>query len=239
MLVVYLHGFASSARSSKATFLAARLRAHGIELVAPDLNAPDFSTLTVSRMIEQVTAAIDALPDGPVALIGSSLGGFVAVQVALRRPSRIDRLVLLAPALDFGPSTSSGPSRAESRDGPSTSSGPSRAGGTRMRALGDRGLDEWQRTNRLEVFHYDYGRMMPVHYELYADARRYDCAGAQLAMPVLVFQGRRDDAVDPEAVERWARARPGVELHLLDDDHQLASSLDYVWQETRRFLGIP
>ena len=228
MLVVYLHGFASSARSSKATFLAARLRAHGIELVAPDLNAPDFSTLTVSRMIEQVTAAIDALPDGPVALIGSSLGGFVAVQVALRRPSRIDRLVLLAPALDFGPSTSSGPSRAESRDG-----------GNRMRALGDRGLDEWKRTNRLEVFHYAYGRMMPVHYELYADARRYDCAGAQLAMPVLVFQGRRDDAVDPEAVERWARARPGVELHLLDDDHQLASSLDYVWQETRRFLGIP
>ena len=227
MLVVYLHGFASSARSSKATFLAARLRAHGIELVTPDLNAPDFSTLTVSRMIEQVTAAIDALPDGPVALIGSSLGGFVAVQVALRRPSRIDRLVLLAPALDFGPSTSSGPSRAESRDG-----------GNRMRALGDRGLDEWKRTNRLEVFHYAYGRMMPVHYELYADARRYDCAGAQLAMPVLVFQGRRDDAVDPEAVERWARARPGVELHMLDDDHQLTSSLDYVWQETRRFLGI-
>jgi pimeloyl-ACP methyl ester carboxylesterase len=161
-------------------------------------------------MVEQVKREIDALPSGPVALIGSSLGAFVAVQVALKHPQRVSRLVLLAPALDFG--------------------------GNRMRSLGDAGLDEWQRTGHLNVLHYGYGRMMSVHYELYADARRYDCLNAALAMPVQVFQGRRDDAVDPDIVERWSRARPNVELHMLDDGHQLQASLDYIWTHVERFL---
>ena len=81
MRVVYLHGFASSARSTKATFFAEKLASKGIEMLVPDLNQPDFSTLTVTRMLKQAGDAIDAAGD-PVALIGSSLGGFVAVQAA-------------------------------------------------------------------------------------------------------------------------------------------------------------
>jgi pimeloyl-ACP methyl ester carboxylesterase len=210
MHVFYLHGFASSAKSSKAAFFASKLEPRGIPLHCPDLNEPDFSTLTITRMIDQVDRAVHALPEGPVALIGSSLGAFVAVQAAVRLPGRVDRLVLLAPALDFG--------------------------GNRMRDLGDRGLDDWRRTNQLNVFHYGYGRMMPVHYELYADARRYDSMQVDLAMPIQVFQGRRDTAVDPDAVERWSRARPNVELHMLDDDHQLLASLEYIWTHVARTL---
>jgi pimeloyl-ACP methyl ester carboxylesterase len=212
MRVLYLHGFASSAQSSKASFFAAKLAERGLALETPDLNEPDFSTLTISRMIAQVTAAIDG-GEGPVALIGSSLGGFVAVQAALARPDRVQRLVLLAPALDFG--------------------------GNRMRALGGRGLEDWQATNRLDVFHYGYGRMIPVHYELYADARRYDPYHATLTIPVQVFQGRRDTAVDADSVERWAAARPNVELHMLDDDHQLLGSLEVIWERMRVFLERP
>ncbi|MEP6916450.1 MAG: YqiA/YcfP family alpha/beta fold hydrolase [Acidobacteriota bacterium] len=211
MRVFYLHGFASSARSSKASFFAARLAALGVALETPDLNEPDFSTLTVSRMVAQVSAALDT-GEEPVALVGSSLGAFVAVQVALAQPTRVQKLVLLAPALDFG--------------------------GNRMRSLGGRGLDDWKATDRLDVFHHGYGRVVPVHYELYADARRYDPANATLALPVLVFQGRHDTAVDPESVERWGRARPNVELHMLDDDHQLLRSLDAIWERTRTFLGV-
>jgi pimeloyl-ACP methyl ester carboxylesterase len=209
--IFYLHGFASSARSSKAAFFAGKLRELGIELHTPDFNEPDFSTLTISRMVGQVGKAIEEL-SGPVVLIGSSLGAFVAVQVALKHPARVERMVLLAPALDFG--------------------------GNRMRSLGDTGIDEWKRTGKLDVFHYAYGRMMPVHYELYADARRHDCIDAALAMPIQVFQGRRDDAVDPDVVGRWSRARPNVELHMLDDDHQLTASVGLIWEEMRRFLGL-
>jgi len=212
MHVFYLHGFASSAQSSKAAFFRSRLSQYGVTLQTPDFNAPDFSTLTISRMLGQVHQAIQALPVGPVALIGSSLGAFVAVQAALPHADRIDRLVLLAPALDFG--------------------------GNRMRDLGDRGIDEWRQTNRLDVFHHAFGRVMPVQYELYADAGRYDCVNARVDLPIQIFQGQRDTAVDPATVRRWAEVRPNVDLHLLDDDHQLRGSLDYIWTHAARFLHL-
>ena len=194
--IIYLHGFASSARSSKATFFAGKLREHGVELHTPDLNEPDFSTLTVTRMVEQVRQGHRRGCPGRSSSIGSSLGAFVAVQVALKHPARVGRLVLLAPALDFG--------------------------GNRMRSLGDVGLEEWKRTGKLDVFHYGYGRMMPVHYELYADARRYDALDAALAhadpgLPGAARRRRRSRT-------SWSAgrgARPNVELHMLDDDHQL------------------
>ena len=209
MRLLYLHGFASSPLSSKAAFFARKLAARGIQFEAPDLNAPDFSTLTVTRMLEQAGRLIDACRD-PVTVIGSSLGGFVAVQAARSYPTLIQRVVLLAPALEIH--------------------------GDRLSELGDRALDAWQCSDRLDVFHYGYGRTIPVHYELYADAARYDAFDAQLTQPVQVFQGRQDTAVDPDTVERWAVARPYVELHLLDDDHQLHGSLDYIWKEMDRFL---
>jgi len=39
-------------------------------------------------------------------------------------------------------------------------------------------------------------------------------------------------------VEQWAQARPNVELHMLDDDHQLTASAERIWTEMRRFLRI-
>jgi pimeloyl-ACP methyl ester carboxylesterase len=214
MHIFYLHGFASSARSTKAGFFASKLRERGLTLHTPDFNDPDFSTLTITRMIEQTSRAIAALPAGPIVLIGSSLGAFVAVHTALRPADStshpIVRLILLAPALEFS--------------------------GNRTRDLGDRGLEEWKATGHLNVFHYGYGRVMPVHYELFTDANGYDCIGAQLPMPIQIFQGTRDTAVDPAAVKRWASSRPNVELHLLDDDHQLAGSLDAIWREVESNL---
>ena len=201
-MVVYLHGFASSGHSGKAAYLGERLRARGIDFQAPDLNLPDFSTLTVTRMLEQTRALVGAAA-APVTLIGSSLGAFVAVNAAARWPGQVARLVLMAPALDFGDDGVKGPGGAD--------------------------IAAWKAAGHLNVFHFAYGRMMPVHYELYADARRYDAMDADLKMPTLVFQGRRDTAVDPATVAAWSGRRPNVELHMLDDDHQLAASLPYIW----------
>jgi pimeloyl-ACP methyl ester carboxylesterase len=203
-LVIYLHGFASSAGSSKAAYLGRRLAERGIEFHAPDLNLPDFSTLTVTRMLEQTRRLLDAAA-GPVTLLGSSLGGFVAVNAAVAWPERVKNLVLMAPALDFNGEGLTGP--------------------------GGASIADWKRTGHLNIFHFAYGRIVPIHYELYEDARRYDAMNANLKMPVMVFQGRRDSAVDPKTVEAWAARRPNVELHMLDDDHQLTGSLSYIWEK--------
>ena len=210
-MVIYLHGFASSGHSGKASYFAQKFRERGIDYVAPDLNLPDFSTLTTTRMLAQTRALIDHPPGrspGPVTLIGSSLGAFVAVNAAVQWPDRIVRLVLLAPALDLSD-------------------------------LGAPKVEDWKRTGHLTVFHFAHGRFENVHYELYDDAKRYDALDAEIALPVLIFQGRRDTAVKPETVEAWARRRPNVELHMLDDDHQLGASLDYIWDATSRFLDSP
>ena len=215
--VVYLHGFASSPASSKAVFLGRRLAARGIRFHCPDLNRPDFSTLTASRMIGQARSVVAALPPGPVVLIGSSLGAFVALHVAEQatapgtRP--IDRLVLLAPALDFG--------RRPVRD------------------LGAAGMARWRETGWWELTHYASGEPSRVHYELFRDAQRYDSFSARRVVPSLVLQGRRDDVVDPAMVARYAEDRPHVKLVMLGDDHQLTASLERVWRETARFLNLP
>jgi pimeloyl-ACP methyl ester carboxylesterase len=211
-LVIYLHGFASSARSGKASFFAQRCREAGIEFEAPDLNVPDFSTLTVTRMLDQTRALLDRA-SGPATLMGSSLGGYVAVLAAARWPEKVKNVVLMAPALDFSDTGLSGPGGAD--------------------------IGGWKRAGHLNIFHFGFGRMMPIHYELYEDARRYDAMKAALTMPVLVFQGRRDTAVDPATVKAWSEARPNVELHLLDDDHQLGASLEFMWQRTYQYLTRP
>ena len=210
--VVYLHGFASSPGSSKATRFGRELRERGIGYDCPDLNQPAFETLTVTRMLEQAKAAI-ASAAAPVALVGSSLGAFVAVHAAAQdRTAKVDRVVLLAPALDFG--------------------------GNRMRQLGEHGIDEWRRSGRLRVYHYADDAYRDVGFALYEDAAAYDAFTVTLTLPVLAFQGENDESVDPRMVERWAADRPNVDLRLLDDDHHLTNSVDLIWNESAAFFGL-
>jgi pimeloyl-ACP methyl ester carboxylesterase len=210
MHALYLHGFASSPRSTKAAFFESKLAARGVSLVTPDFNEPSFETLTVSRMLGQVSRAVAAAPAGDLLLVGSSLGAFVAV-LAAAAERRVTHLVLLAPALDFSPEG--------------------------LARVGDRSVDEWRRTGRIHVFHYGFGRMMPLGYGIYTDVAAMNAMDADVRVPTLVFQGRRDTIVDPATVERWAAARPDlVRLTLLDDDHQLAGSLDTIWQGVERLL---
>ena len=208
---VYVHGFASSARSAKATFFGERLRAAGVAFHCPDLNQPAFETLTVSRMIHDVEALLDGLPAGPTTLVGSSLGGLVAWHVAARRPA-VENLVLLAPALDVASALSA--------------------------ALGSTLVSQWQRMGTLPVFHFGDGRLRDVHYGLLEDGAQYDPAQVRVNQPVLAFQGRRDVVVPAAGVERFASTRHNIRLELLDDDHQLIHSLGAIWASTRIFLGL-
>jgi len=183
----------------------------GVEVRCPDLNEPDFRTLTMTRMLEQLGAEL-ADTRGPSSLIGSSLGGTLAILAAARFASRIDRVVLLAPAVMFGD--------------------PDHHLLTRDQ------IEVWRQRGAYEFFHYGYGEPRVLSYGFYEDSLTYDTFGTLFSQPTLVFQGRRDALVDAADVERFAAVRSNVSLTLLDDDHQLVASLSRIWNNVQPFLGL-
>jgi pimeloyl-ACP methyl ester carboxylesterase len=99
-------------------------------------------------MLERLAAEIATLDRGPVVLVGSSLGGVVAIHTAARLVDRVDRLVLLAPAVMF-------PKDAD-------------------KVLGADRVAEWRRTGTLDVFHHGNGVTRPLNYAFYEDGLQYD-----------------------------------------------------------------
>jgi len=89
--VFYLHGFASSPQSTKVGYFSERLREHSVDVRCPDFNQPDFATLTITRMLDQLGAELAQLAGAPATLFGSSLGGTLAILAAERFAARIDR----------------------------------------------------------------------------------------------------------------------------------------------------
>src|SRR5262245_47265765 len=139
--VLYLHGFASSSRSTKGGFFADRLMEHGIPLVCPDFNEPDFTSLTMTRMLDQLDGLLPPEVGVPAALIGSSLGGTLAILAANRFSSRVERVVLLAPAVMFA------------KPG--------------HHLLPPERIDEWRRRGSLSFFHYGYEDEAPCDFAFY------------------------------------------------------------------------
>ncbi|HTB17387.1 MAG TPA: YqiA/YcfP family alpha/beta fold hydrolase [Bryobacteraceae bacterium] len=202
---VYLHGFASSPGSRKARFFEERFRELGIGLEVPDLAEGDFRNLTLSAQLRVIERA--ARGDA-VSLIGSSMGGYLAALYGARHPE-VKKLVLLAPAFSFASRW------------PET--------------LGAPAMEQWKRTNTLEVFHYSEGRPVELGYQLIEDALQYE-AYPDVRQPVLIFQGRNDTVVPPEYAEKFAARHPNASLRLMDSDHDLVNVLDEMWRETERFL---
>jgi uncharacterized protein len=203
---VYLHGFASSPGSRKARFFAERFRELGIGLEIPDLAEGNFRNLTLTGQLNVIARLAH---DEPVSLIGSSMGGYLAALYAARHPGNAEKLVLLAPAFSFASRW------------PET--------------LGEPTMQEWKRTNTLQVFHYSEGREVELGYQLVEDARQYE-AYPDVAQPVLIFQGRNDTVVPPEYSVRFAERHSNARLRLLDSDHELSDVLDEMWMETEEFL---
>ena len=104
--VVWLGGFHSDMTGTKAQVLADRAQAGGWAYLRFDYfghGASDgaFEAGTISRWREDALSVIDQLTDGPLVLVGSSMGGWIACLAAIARPDRVKALVLVAPAPDF------------------------------------------------------------------------------------------------------------------------------------------
>ncbi len=104
--VVFLGGFKSDMTGTKASTLDEFCHVRGLGFLRFDYSGHgasggDFRDGTISRWFADTLAAFDRLTEGPQILVGSSMGGWIMLLVALARPERIKGLVGLAPAPDF------------------------------------------------------------------------------------------------------------------------------------------
>jgi pimeloyl-ACP methyl ester carboxylesterase len=104
--LLWLGGFKSDMTGTKATALDEWAARQGRALLRFDYfghgqSSNDFRKGTISRWKDDALAVLDRLTTGPQVLIGSSMGGWIALLVALARPERIAGLLLIAPAADF------------------------------------------------------------------------------------------------------------------------------------------
>ena len=103
--LVWIGGFRSDMEGTKALALDAAARERGWNYVRYDhfahgASSGDWREATIGRWREDAIALIDSL-EGPVVPVGSSMGGWVALLLALARPKRLAGLVLVNPAPDF------------------------------------------------------------------------------------------------------------------------------------------
>jgi pimeloyl-ACP methyl ester carboxylesterase len=105
-MVVFLPGFRSDMGGEKATALAAYCAARRQAMLRFDYSGHGasggcFEDGTIGRWAEDALAVIDQLSHGPLILVGSSMGGWIALLAARARPERIAGLIGIAAAPDF------------------------------------------------------------------------------------------------------------------------------------------
>lgn len=207
--VVWIGGFRSDMEGTKALALDVAARERGWSFVRYDhfahgRSTGDWRRATIGRWREDAIALIDSL-DGPVIPVGSSMGGWVALLLALARPERVQGLVLINPAQDFTerlmwPGLADHERQAILRDGETL--------------IVEEGLGEYVLTRAM-----------------FEEAKAWLLldGAIDLNAPLHILQGRADDTVPwRHQVELVERLRGGdVRLDLIEGgDHRLSTQSD-------------
>ena len=206
--VVFLGGFNSDMTGSKAEFLAGWCEARGTPFLRFDYSGHGasegrFVDGTIGRWMQDAAWVIDALAPGPQVLVGSSMGGWIALLLARARAPHA--LVGIAPAPDFTEDLMWAEFTPE------------------IRATIERD-GVWHRPS-------DYGAPYPITRALIEDGRRHLLLRGPIAIdaPVRILQGMRDPDVPWRHALRIAEAIAGddVRVHLVKDgDHRLSRPAD-------------
>jgi len=209
--VVWLGGFRSDLPGTKAQALADWALAGGRAFLRFDYlghgeSSGDFRDGTISRWRADALAAIESLTEGPLVLVGSSMGGWISCLVAAVIPERLHAMVLIAPAADF----------TEALMKP----------GLPPEALAAIETDgEWIRPSLYEPTGY------PITRCLLEDGARWTILGAPVPVevPVRILQGREDPDVPWLHALELANAIKGEDVVftlIRDGDHRLSRPQD-------------
>ncbi len=104
--ILFLPGYASDMAGIKARAIDDHCANAGLGCLRLDysgtgLSEGAFADGTLDRWLDEVLAVIDWSVEGPVVLVGSSMGGWIGLHAALRRPDRVAALLGIAAAPDF------------------------------------------------------------------------------------------------------------------------------------------
>jgi pimeloyl-ACP methyl ester carboxylesterase len=104
--VVFFGGFRSDMTGTKAMALDSWSQRLGQAFVRFDYfahgqSSGDFRQATIGRWLDDSLAVVDTLTQGPLVLIGSSMGGWLSLLVARQRPARVAGWIGIAAAPDF------------------------------------------------------------------------------------------------------------------------------------------
>ncbi len=207
---VWLSGFKSDMSGTKVTELEAWAREAGHGFLAFDysghgLSDGAFEDGTISAWREDALAAIEAHSSGPLVLVGSSMGGWMALLAAIARPARVAGLVLIAPAPDF----------TEKLMWPEFSPAA-------QAEIMEQGF-----TLRPS----DYGEPYTITRALIEDGRKWQILDAPITLdvPVRILQGMQDADVPWKHAERLVDTITSDDLVLTlikDGDHRLSREQD-------------
>ena len=214
--VVWLSGYRSDMDSTKATALDAEAGRRGLGLLRFDYSGHGRSDGrledgTISRWLEEVLALVRAETEGPQIVVGSSMGGYLALLAGRAldeagETERIKGLILIAPAVDFTEALIWAKAPDEAR-----------------RAIMEKG--EWRRPSAYSSEPDCFTRA------LIEDGRKHLLLGGliETGCPVRILQGVEDPDVPwQHAVELTSRlASDDVVLTLVKDgDHRLSRPED-------------
>ncbi len=209
-IIVFLPGYNSDMAGSKATVLRDLCAARGWSMLRLDYSGHGesggaFTDGTIGRWAADARLVIDRQTTGQVLLVGSSMGGWIALLLARAMPARVVGLVGIAAAPDFTETM---------------------MWDTMMPA--ERATMAQQ--GYLDVPS-DYGDPYRVTLRLIEDGRNHLVLGAKLPItcPVRLLQGQRDPDVPWETALRLAATLDStdVEIRLIKDgDHRLSRPQD-------------
>ncbi|MDD3030140.1 MAG: alpha/beta hydrolase [Alphaproteobacteria bacterium] len=104
--VFFLSGFGSDMEGSKASFLADRCAQENVSFLRFDYrgcgqSSGSFTEATLNEWLADSLVMLDQQTEGPQIIVGSSMGGWIGLLLAKRRPERFRAFVGIAAAPDF------------------------------------------------------------------------------------------------------------------------------------------
>jgi len=104
--ILFLPGYASDMDGTKAVAIDAFAKAKGLAMLRFDYSGTGssdgaFEDGTLAGWLDEALHMLDNLVDGPAVLVGSSMGGWLALLMAKHRPARVTAIVGIAAAPDF------------------------------------------------------------------------------------------------------------------------------------------